>query len=86
MQESRCVYRLSMGLAETYEDGLRYHTLQMAAVLSHYFVPPLFPCLILLALIAVSALAEERRAHISGPARCSEGYSGGLACGNLVAD
>jgi hypothetical protein len=38
----------------------------------------------ILALIAVSPLADGRRVHISGPARCGEGYSGCLACGNFV--
>jgi uncharacterized BrkB/YihY/UPF0761 family membrane protein len=32
-------------LAETYEDVLRNHTLQMAAALPYYFVLSLFPCL-----------------------------------------
>ena len=35
-------------LAETYEDVLRNHTLQMAAALSYYFVLSLFPSLIFL--------------------------------------
>jgi len=38
-------------LAETYEDVLRNHTLQMAAALSYYFVLSLSPCLILLSAI-----------------------------------
>jgi membrane protein len=38
-------------LAETYEDVLRNHTLQMAAALSYYFVLSLFPCLIFMSAI-----------------------------------
>ncbi len=38
-------------LAETYEDVLRNHTLQMAAALSYYFVLSLFPGLIFLSAI-----------------------------------
>jgi membrane protein len=38
-------------LAETYEDVLRNHTLQMAAALSYYFVLSLFPSLIFLSAI-----------------------------------
>ena len=38
-------------LAETYEDVLRNHTLQMAAALSYYFVLSLFPSLIFMSAI-----------------------------------
>ena len=38
-------------LAGTYGDVLRNHTLQMAAVLSYYFVLSLFPSLIVLSAI-----------------------------------
>jgi membrane protein len=38
-------------LAETYEDVLRNHTLQMAAALSYYFVLSFFPSLILMSAI-----------------------------------
>src|SRR6266436_5447701 len=43
--------RIKHALAETYEDVLRNHTLQMAAALSYYFVLSLFPCLIFLSAI-----------------------------------
>jgi len=41
-------------------------------------------CVHVLALIAVSALAEARRVHIGDPPVGAEVYLGGLACGNLV--
>jgi membrane protein len=43
--------RIKHALAETYDDVLRNHTLQMAAALSYYFVLSLFPCLIFLSAI-----------------------------------
>jgi membrane protein len=43
--------RIKHALAETYEDVLRNHTLQMAAALSYYFVLSLFPSLIFLSAI-----------------------------------
>ena len=43
--------RIKHALAETYEDVLRNHTLQMAAALSYYFVLSFFPCLIFLSAI-----------------------------------
>jgi membrane protein len=43
--------RIKHALAETYDDVLRNHTLQMAAALSYYFVLSLFPSLVFLSAI-----------------------------------
>jgi membrane protein len=50
---------LKKALARTYSNVNRYHTLQMAAALSYYFVLSLFPALILLsALVAYLPLPD----------------------------
>jgi len=66
-------------LARTYSDVNRYHTLQMAAALSYYFVLSLFPALILLsALVAYLQVPDLFNQALNLMARFIPGDSMGI--------